>query len=95
MREEASQMGAERTQALEEFQVSTADINRLIKQFKDDRGIRMKELGIPLKDYEFLVDTWYQAVPTADARTDYLVAQKESFSRRQKELNDAIKAAFD
>ena len=91
MREEASQLGAERTQALEEFQVSTADINRLIKQFKDDRGARMKHLGIPLKDYEFLVDTWYQAVPTADARTDYLAAQKESFNKKVAELDAAIK----
>ena len=92
MREEATMMGAERTEALEEFQVSTADINRLIKQFKDDRGARMKRLGIPLRDYEFLVDTWYQAIPTTDARTPYLAKQKEEFNLRTSQLDKAIKS---
>lgn len=92
MREEASFLGAERTEKMEEFQISNADINRLIKDFKDDRGARMSELNIPLKDYEYLVDAMLMAVPTSNARTEYIARQEESFNDAGKKLDKAIEA---
>tara|TARA_R110002051_G_scaffold76781_1_gene140169 strand:- start:5670 stop:15293 length:9624 start_codon:yes stop_codon:yes gene_type:complete len=91
MREEASMLGAERTELLEEFQISNADINQLITEFKNDRGQRMNQIGIPLRDYEYLIDAWLQSIPTSSPRTDYMARQKESYNDAGKKLDNAIK----